>query len=247
MINEQTIRILKKMDLEPLVEGLYSQELDTQVRLLPFDERLQMAIDHLYQEKHNSRVKGIIKRAKLRNPEADMTSVHFEKRSLDRHVLTELGTCKYVHQQVSVIFQGFTGSGKTYLACALGKEACKKGLRTYYIRMPDLLMERDVAAIKHQGESKLLTKLANFDLLIIDEWLLDDLLDNDLKFLLELLERRYDSRSTIYCTQFRKEDWHHRLGGGIHADAIMDRIVHRAVWFETGEMNMREFSAKELS
>lgn len=55
------------------------------------------------------------------------------------------------------------------------------------------------------------------------------------------------SADPIYCTQFRKEDWHHRLGGGIHADAIMDRIVHRAVWFETGEMNMREFSAKELS
>ena len=69
------------------------------------------------------------------------------------------------------------------------------------------------------------------------------LLEEDLKFLFEIIERRYDSGSTIYCTQFRKSDWHQRLGGGVHADAIMDRIVHNAVWYDTGQLNMREHKA----
>lgn len=77
------------------------------------------------------------------------------------------------------------------------------------------------------------------------EWLLDNLLDADLKFIFELIERRHDTHSTIYCTQFRKADWHQRLGGGIHADAIMDRIIHKAFWYDTGKMNMREFNAQK--
>jgi DNA replication protein DnaC len=92
--------------------------------------------------------------------------------------------------------------------------------------------------------SKLITKFSNYGLLILDEWLLDDLSEDDLKFIFEIVERRYDSGSTIYCTQFRQSDWHKRLGGGVHADAIMDRIVHNAVWFDTGQLNMREQLAK---
>lgn len=75
-------------------------------------------------------------------------------------------------------------------------------------------------------------------------WLLDDLSEEEQHFLFELMERRHDGTSTIFCTQYRREDWHARLGGGVHADAIMDRIVHNAVWIETGNMNMREFYSK---
>lgn len=142
------------------------------------------------------------------------------------------------------MFQGFTGSGKTYLSCAIGKEACKLEVRTRYIRLPDLLIEWDQATFKSQGVTKLVNKYANFGLLIIDEWLLNDLTDEDLNFIFELIERRHDTHSTIYCTEFRKGDWHQRLGGGLHADAILDRIVHKSVWYETGQMNMREFTAQ---
>lgn len=80
----------------------------------------------------------------------------------------------------------------------------------------------------------LIIHIANFDLLFIDEWVLNVITDEDLNFIFELIERRHVAHSTIYCTQFRKEDCHQRLGGGLHADAMLDRIVHKSVWFETG-------------
>lgn len=243
MIDSETVRKLRQLDLGEFVDTLEMQEMDQDTRHLPFDERLQISIDYLYQEKYNKRVSGLIKRSKFRIQDADVASIHYEKREIDRQTLQELATCNYINHRQNVIFQGFTGSGKTYLACALGKEACKQEIRTRYVRLPDLLIERDEATLKPKGVTNLIKKFSNYGLLIIDEWLLDDLLEEDLKFLFEIIERRYDSGSTIYCTQFRKSDWHQRLGGGVHADAIMDRIVHNAVWYDTGQLNMREHKA----
>lgn len=244
MIDNETIRKLRQMDLIELVDALEIQEMDNDTRQLSFDERLQLGTDHLYQEKYNKRVNGLIKRSKFRIQNATVSAIHYDKRDIDRQTLNELATCSYINHQRNIIFQGFTGSGKTYLACALGREACKREIRTRYIRLPDLLIERDEATLKPKGVTNLITKFSNYSLLVIDEWLLDDLSEDDLKFLFEIIERRYDSGSTIYCTQFRKSDWHKRLGGGVHADAIMDRIVHNAVWFDTGQLNMREQLAK---
>lgn len=240
MIDDQTIRKLRQLDLSEFVDALEMQEMDRDIRHLSFDERLQINVDYLYQEKYNKRVNGLINRAKFRIQEADIVSVHYEKRNIDRQILQELANCNFIDHRMNIILQGFTGSGKTYLACALGKEACKKEVRTRYIRLPDLLIERDEATFKPSGVTKLIKKFSNYGLLLIDEWLLDDLSEEDLKFLFEIIERRYDSGSTIYCTQFRKSDWHQRLGGGVHADAIMDRIIHNAVWYETGQLNMRK-------
>lgn len=246
MINQETIRKLRQMDLNELVQALELQEMNQETRVMPFDTRLQFATDYLYQEKYNKRVKGIIGRARFRIPEANIASVHYDHRDLNQEPLHEIAACNFINHHMNIIFQGFTGSGKTYLACALGMEACKLEHRTRYIRLPDLLIERDEASLNPSGVSKLITKFSDFSLLIIDEWLLDDLLEDDLKFLFELIERRYDTHSTIYCTQFRRGDWHQRLGGGVHADAIMDRIVHNAVWFETGKLNMREVQGQKI-
>jgi DNA replication protein DnaC len=121
-----------------------------------------------------------------------------------------------------------------------------QGIRTRYIRIPDLLMLHDEASLPKQGIPKLLKKFSNYKLLILDEWLLNDLSDEEQYFLLELIERRHNCSSTIFCTQYKKEDWHARLGGGVHADAIMDRIVHNAVWVYAGNLNMREFYSHGL-
>ena len=103
------------------------------------------------------------------------------------------------------------------------------------------------ATLEPQGISKLLKKFTNVTLLILDEWLLDDLSEEEQHFLFELIERRHDTSSTVFCTQFKKEDWHTRLGGGVHADAMMDRIVHNAAWLFTGTLNMRQFNAKRFT
>ena len=244
-MHEETRRKLRALDLGELVHYLDMQHLESQHIGMNFDERFQMMIDYLYQEKYNSKIQRLLKSAKLRLPKAEINDIHYIQRGIDKQVMLDLGTCQFMGQNTSVVFQGFTGSGKTYLACALGKQACKMQYRTKYIRIPDLLMEYDESTLVANGSQRLLKKYAAFSLLILDEWLLEEISDMEQHFLFELIERRHDSTSTIFCTQFRKEDWHSRLGGGVHADAIMDRIVHNAVFIETGTLNMREFmSAK---
>ena len=155
-------------------------------------------------------------------------------------MIAGLGTCSFINRQQNVVFQGFTGSGKSYLGCAVAKQACQHRIRAHYIRMPDLEEAWALAKDKPLGTTKFLKKYAAFTLLVIDEWLLDHPDEGMRSMLLELLERRYDTASTVFCTQYAKKDWHQRLGSGVHADAIMDRIVHNTIWVDTGSHNMRE-------
>lgn len=133
----------------------------------------------------------------------------------------------------------FFHNGKSYLACALAKEACKRRMRTCCSRIPDLEEEWRAAKMRPGAPKKLIGKYGSFQVLVLDEWLLDKPDDDFRSMIMELMELRRDGKSTIFCTQHQKMDWHARLRGGVHADAIMDRIVHTAVWLEPGEANMR--------
>ena len=147
--------------------------------------------------------------------------------------MDELFTCQYISYHQSIVLQGFTGSGKTFLACALGKQACLNQIKTRYIRLPDLLMEYGDASLITGAPKKLLNKYGRIPLLIIDEWLVSDISDAELYFLFELMERRSDTTATIFCTQYKQEDWVIRLGEGVQAEAIVDRYAHTAFWIET--------------
>ena len=244
MIHDETKRKLRELNLSELVAAIEMQQADINCATQPFDERMQRLVDYLYQEKYNDKVKRLIRMSKFRFPKADINDLYYSGRGIDRTVIQELSTCQFVRTNANIILQGFTGSGKTFLACALGKQACKQRVRTYYIRLPNLLMEYDEASHSAKGLEKLLKKYTAYGLLVLDEWLMDDISEAEQHFIFELVERRHDISSTILCTQYRQTDWHTRLGGGVHADAIMDRIVHNAVWVETGTMNMREYYAK---
>ena len=241
MLNEETRRKLRELNLSEMIEAIDNQSQDPFYITLSFEDRMKLAIDFLYQKKFNSKVQRLIKMSKFRITNATYNDICYIDRGLDRQGMVEISTCQFIDTSSSVVFHGFTGSGKSYLACAIGKQACMQGIGTRYIRIPDLLVLRDEANLTNKGISKLLKKFSNYKLLILDEWLLDDLLEVEQHFIFELIERRHDSTSTIFCTQYKKEDWHSRLGGGVHADAIMDRIVHNVVWIYTGNLNMREY------
>lgn len=243
VINEETRRKLREMNFGEAVTGLEMQQKDPATVSLTFDERIQELVDYIYQEKYNGRIQRLIRAAKLRFPQADMQGVIYDRRGLDRRLLGELAGCQYVGMHQSIILQGFTGSGKTYLACALGKQACLNQIRVRYIRLPDLLMEYGDAAVMAGKQKKLIDHYSRIPLLIIDEWLVSDISDSELHFLFELMERRSDAASTIFCTQYRKDDWVKRLGEGVQAEAIVDRYAYTAYWIETGSMNMREYCA----
>ena len=152
----------------------------------------------------------------------------------------EIATCQYIEKSTSLIFQGFSSTGKTWLGCAYAKEACRHHNRTRYIRLPDLLSEFHEKKLGKGGKEKLLGKYAAYKVLVIDEWLISDLTAEDIDFLFELSELRYDSTSTIFCTLYKQEDWLMRLGGGARAESIIERYSHNVIRIEIGDENMRE-------
>ena len=236
----ETKRKLREMGATPMLDAFEAQD-EALVLGMGFSERIALVVDEAHQAFTHSKVDGLIRRAGLRYPKADLRRLDLvEERGLDRSLIAQLGTCSFIERQQNVVFQGFTGSGKSYLGSALAKQACLHRIRAHYIRMPDLEEAWALARDKPQGQMKFLRKYAAFTLLVIDEWLLDHPDESIRSMLLELLERRYDTTSTVFCTQYAKKDWHQRLGSGVHADAIMDRIVHNTIWIDTGNQNMRE-------
>ena len=199
--------------------------------------------DYVFQEKENVSVKRLLQRAHLRIGAADISGVIYDGRPLSRELVADLGTCQFTETHRDIVVVGYTGTGKTYLACALAKQAGKRLLRTLYVRMPDLFMDREERLSAGTSEQKLLRKYARYDVLVVDEWLVDPLDPDQMRFMFELVDRRSDAASTIWCSQYPVPEWHQRLGGGTHADAILDRIVHNATVVDTGEVNMRELTS----
>jgi len=244
MISEESRRKLRELQLDCMVDALIDQENSLNTFLdMNFDDRLNLLIDVCYANKRADRAKRLLRCAKLRYPQADINTMYYEDRGLDRNTVLTLGTCSFINTRQNVIINGFTGSGKTHLACALGKEACRHLHRTRYIRMPEMLEMLNLAMATGHSITSVVTKLSNYHLLIIDEWLLNIPTEQEDKYLLEIFERRYDQWPTIFCTQYKTGEWHPRLGGGVVADAIMDRIVHNSTTINAGKTNMREFLA----
>ena len=134
---------------------------------------------------------------------------------------------------------GPTGVGKTWIACALAQKACREGYRALYLRLPKLLQELPIA--KGDGTYiKLLTRLAKIDVLILDDWGLSKLMAEQRRDLLEILEDRYDSRSTIVTSQLPVDKWHDIIGDPTLADAILDRLVHNAYKINLRGESMRK-------
>jgi DNA replication protein DnaC len=246
MINEETKRKLRLMNIGEFIEASEEQEQDVNALALSFDDRFQMMVDRVYQQKYNDKVHNLIKRAHLRLPKADIHNVFYhEKRTLSRGIIDELATGKYIDENQSIILQGYTSTGKTYLGCALAKEACRQLHRTRYIRVPDMLTEYADKSLLPGGKEKVLRKYSGFKVLVLDEWLLSDLSKDEIEFLFELFERRFDISSTIFCTLYRTEDWLKRLGSGAYAESIVERYEHNSIRIETGSMNMRDIFAND--
>lgn len=245
MINDETIRKLRELKLPEMVEILQRQEYEVVYTSMPFDERIQFVTDYTYQLKQDGKIKRLIKGARFRFPNAELSLVHYEKRGLDKRLLLELGSCAFIRRNHDIVCTGFTGAGKSYLSCAIGKEACKSGYKVKYCRLPDLLEDLTLQEPKVGGRRKLIRKLQHFDLLILDEWMASDLDTTQIAFIFELIESRYQNGSTIFCSQFAPQEWLSKLGGGPQADAITDRIVHESVFFGSGDLNMRETIGKQ--
>ena len=197
---------------------------------IPFADRVAMLVDAEYTSRKSNRLKRLINGAEFEQPDAHIADVNYTSgRKLNKELILRLASCEYITEYHNVFITGKTGTGKTYLACAFGMEACKQYYKTYFIRLPDLLI-----ALREARENgtylKVLTKYANVTLLIIDEWLMLKPTEAEQKDIFELIHRCRRKTSTIFCSQVHWDGWYEQLGGDASplADAILDRIVYDA-------------------
>lgn len=230
MTNQSTIDKLIEMRLTALADAFRNQLSDPRMKEVPFEDRLGMLVDIEYTSRKNNRLRRLIRQAELDQPDASVMDINYTSgRKLNKSLLQRLATCEYIIEHRNIFITGATGSGKTYLACGFGMEACKQYYSVKYVRLPDLLFDLEIARTEGSYK-KVMTKYTNPVLLILDEWLLLKLSESESKDIFELLHKRRKKSSTIFCSQLRQEGWYDQLGGdnSTIADAILDRIVHDA-------------------
>ena len=230
MLDQSTVNKLHEMRFPKMAEQYILQQKDPHWQNASFDERFAALVDAEYRNRILNRRARLIKAAKLEQPHARIEEINYTSgRSLDRHLINKLATCQYIDQFLNVFLTGATGSGKTYLACALGYEACCRDIRTMFVRLPDFLTEIELAR-QEKTYVKTLKKYTNPKLLILDEWLLMKPTEAECRDIAELIHKRRRHASTIFCSQYGDNEWFDQLGGENNplAESILDRIVHDA-------------------
>lgn len=223
-----TLDRLRDLRLGALADAYLAQQHDAAVQGLSIDERLGMLVDAEHLFRGNRALARRLQEARLRVPQACLEDLDTgPRRGLDRSLVRQLATCRWVGEHHNVLITGATGVGKTYLACALAQHACRQGYRAIYRRLPRLFEELTLA---HADGSytTLLARLARVDVLVLDDWGLSPLTDLHRHDLLEMLDDRDGTRSTVITSQLPREQWHDYLGDPTVADAILDRVIHRA-------------------
>lgn len=239
-MDSSTYDKLLKLHLKTMAFSYANQDSVPGIRDMTFDERFSLMVDAESDTRDNHKLQRRIKEAKFAESGAAVESIkYYTDRQLNREQFTELATNQYICKPRNILVVGATGSGKTYIVCALGNRACQANYKVRYIRMPDLFTELELAKAENTYD-KVLKKFHNRDLLIIDEWLLYQTNEAQRQLILEVIEGRYRYRSTIISSQYEPEGWHEKLGGGAIADAIMDRITPKSnVILIHGETSMR--------
>lgn len=228
MLTHPTLEQLSELRLHALARAWRGQQDDPSLGDLGFDERLALLVEAEWSDRQNKRLGRLLREAKLRISGACLEDLDYAKeRQLDRSLVRQLATGRWIEAHLNVVISGSTGVGKTYLACALAQQACRLGYRALYRRAPRLFDE--LALARADGTyPRLLARFARTDVLVLDDWGLSPVADTDRRDLLEIMDDRHGLRSTIWTSQIPVAQWHDHVGDPTVADAICDRLLHNA-------------------
>ncbi|HHT0595063.1 TPA: IS21-like element helper ATPase IstB [Legionella anisa] len=238
MLNNPTLDKLRSLKLTGMADA-FAEQLKRPVNDLDFEERLGLLVEREYLLRDNRKMERRLKQARLQL-NACMEDIDFKHpRGLNKSAMLELFRCQWVSQHLNLLITGPTGCGKTYIACALAHKACITGCSSRYYRLPRLWNELKIA--KANGSyPNWLASIAKVDVLVLDDWGLVAPDEEQRRDLLEILEDRYQKRSTIITSQLAVALWHEHLGDATLADAVLDRLVHNSIRIELNGESLRK-------
>lgn len=225
---EQTLNQLRQLKLTGMAAALETQqEQPGTYQGLAFAERLQLLVNHEAQERQQRKQERLIRGAQFKLKASAQAIDYQHPRGLQQTVMASLLLCDWINKAQNLLLTGPCGSGKTYLACAMGHQACLKGYSAKYYRLSRLILALTQA--KAEGSyGQLLKNLAKFDLLIIDDWGLETLTAATRNDLMEIMDDRHEQSATVIISQLPTDQWYQAIGDNTLADAILDRLMHNA-------------------
>jgi DNA replication protein DnaC len=243
MLHHPTLEKLQTLRLSGMYKALTEQMNMPESQTLSFEERLGLLVDREMTERQDRRLKTRLRQARLKHNACVEDLDYRSPRGLDKALMLELATCRWVHEGLNLIINGPTGVGKTWIACALAQKACREGYTALYLRLPRLF--EDLGLAHGDGRfTKLMAGFAKTDLIILDDWGLAKFTAEQRRDLLELIDDRHGNRSTVVTSQVPVDHWHEVIGDHTLADAILDRLVHSAYRINLKGESMRKRHAK---
>ncbi|MEQ8514389.1 MAG: IS21-like element helper ATPase IstB [Chromatocurvus sp.] len=243
MLIQQTRDHLATLRLNGMLQALEEQLEQPALAELSFEERLGILVDREILYRENRRLGRLLSAARLRVSACVEDIDYRHARGLEKPRMASLIALDWLRQSLNLCLTGPTGCGKTWLACALGNEACRRGFSVLYLRLPQLF---EMLRIAHGDGSypKLMNKLLKTDLLILDDWGIQKINAAQRNDLMEVIEDRHGRRSTLITSQLPIEYWHEYIGEATIADAVLDRLLHGAHRLNLTGESMRRRQAK---
>ena len=243
MLNQPMFEKLITMKLYGMADAFRAQLETTESHQLGFEERFALVVDQQWLWKQNRALQRRLQVAKLKQ-RAVIEDINYQHpRGLDRKLLRTLASSEWVRQKLNLVFTGPTGIGKTWIGCALAQKACRDGFSILHKKTSELF--RELALAQVDGSlGHMLLRLAQIDVLLLDDFAMVPLKDSERRDFLEVCDDRYQRRSLILTSQMPVSHWHEQIGDPTIADSILDRILHNAYRIELKGESLRKKKRK---